>query len=113
MCGDCFYNLVRPQNGMPTRFDYRRVHEILGREAREAQFELVACDACARQYLADHEHLRIYTDPDNLSAYFLNTELRSKPCAGCHRTDWDFNSAADVAPEWQELVRRAPDTPVA
>jgi hypothetical protein len=98
---------------MAIRFDYQKVSGVLGAAASNADFELVACILCARQYLVDHEHLRIYPDPNDLSRYFLNFESHSKPCFGCHQEDWDFEGAAEVAAEWKGLVSCVSNKPAA
>ncbi len=96
---------------MVSRFDLRTALRALGPAANNADLELVRCKACARQYLVDHEHLRIYTNPEDLSMYFLNIEGYDKPCIGCHRDDWDFEAADEIASEWQGLVRPLTDEP--
>jgi hypothetical protein len=69
-----------------------------------ADFELVECNLCGHQCLVDHEHLRVYTDPDDLSLGFLNTKEDWQPCPGCKRGDWDFAVAARVSPAWRNRL---------
>ncbi|HYT89404.1 MAG TPA: hypothetical protein VEL76_11920 [Gemmataceae bacterium] len=74
----------------------------LGVPPHDADFELVACDHCGRQYLADHECLRVYLDPADLSQVALNIAADPWPaCRGCGRSEWDCVRASSVAPEWQ------------
>jgi hypothetical protein len=74
----------------------------LGVPPHDADFELVACEHCGRQSLVDHECLRVYLDPVDLSVFSLNIAGEAWPrCPGCGRVDWDFVRAATIAPEWQ------------
>jgi hypothetical protein len=90
---------------MPMHLNYPRLQEILGSNALDADFELVECTLCRRQYLVDHEHLRVYPHPGDLSVWFLNAEGYDEPCVGCHRADWDFEPVEQAAPEWQSFLR--------
>lgn len=73
----------------------------LGESPRDADFELVNCELCGCQYLADHEVLRVYTDPADLSRFVLNAVGEAwPPCRGCGAADWDMVVAKEVAPEW-------------
>ena len=87
---------------MDRRLSTGAIFARLGEPARDADFELVACDRCGRQALLDHEYLRLYPDPSDLRVYALAIEGEPWPaCRGCGRSDWDFVPVAEVAAEWR------------
>ncbi len=54
-------------------------------------FEIVKCTICKCQYLYNNETLEIYTNPDDLSERFINTEgIKIPPCRNCSNESWDF-----------------------
>lgn len=87
---------------MDSRLSSMAIFDWLGVRPHDADFELVACERCAHQALADHEHLRVYTDPTDPRAFSLNIAGESWPaCRGCGAPDWNFIPATTIAPEWQ------------
>jgi len=77
------------------------IFDRLGIPAHDADFEIVACERCGRQSLVDHEHLRVYPDPDDLRTFVLNTVGEPWPaCRGCGQEEWEFAQAASVNQEW-------------
>jgi hypothetical protein len=78
------------------------IFDWLGVRPHDADFELVACERCGRQLLADHEHLRVYTDPADPRAVVQYIAGEHWPaCRGCGAADWDFVPAPTVAAEWR------------
>ncbi len=97
---------------MDQRLSADAIFARLGVPAHDADFELVACDRCGRQALADNECLRVYPDPADLRVFAFNIEGQPwPPCRGCGRADWDMVAAAEVSPEWVWACRPriAPD----
>ena len=86
---------------MDPRISVSAIFDRLGVAAHDADFEIVACERCGRQSLADHEHLRVYTDPDDLRTLALNSVGEVWPaCRRCGQADWDFVQAASIDEEW-------------
>lgn len=61
-------------------------------ECSNSAFVIVACTLCGRQHLYDEELERIYADPDDLTTGYFNIDGDSRPCPGCGRADWDFDT---------------------
>ena len=73
---------------------------------RDADFELVNCELCGCQYLADDEILRVYMDSADLSRFVLDAVGEVwPPCRDCGATKWDVVVADEVAPEWKWACR--------
>jgi len=69
--------------------------------ARSRTHKAIRDERCGRQSLVDHEHLRIYPDPDDLRTFVLNTVGEPWPaCRGCGQEEWEFAQAASVNQEW-------------
>ncbi len=90
---------------MAIRIDSSQACRALGAEARQADLELVECTLCGHQCVVDHEGLRIYTNPEDLAVWFINTADDEQPCPGCQRSDWDFVGVTQVSRAWQWLIR--------
>lgn len=96
---------------MPQLFDFTAVFDQLGSSAAQADFALLACTSCGRQYLVDHECLRIYPEAQDLSRFFINSDPDCPPCLGCADPYWDLGPVMHVSQEWQLLVRLRPSPP--
>lgn len=59
-------------------------------DTTDADFVVVQCVHCDRQYLYDEEVLRLYPDPEDLRKYALNIVGEDVSCVGCGRLDWDW-----------------------
>lgn len=87
---------------MDGRLSNKAIFDWLGVRPHDADFELVACDRCGRQVLADHEHLRVFIDPADPRAIARNIDSEPWPaCRGCGAADWDFVRAQEVALDWR------------
>jgi hypothetical protein len=91
---------------MDERLSSAAIFARLGIPPRDANFELVNCELCGRQYLADHETLQVYTDPADLSRSVFNAVGEPwPPCLQCGAANWGVLVAEKVAPEWQWACR--------
>lgn len=69
--------------------NYREISRR-GAHTADADFVVVQCANCERQYLYDEEILRLYADPEDLRQHSLNIQGEDVPCVGCGRLDWDW-----------------------
>ena len=86
---------------MSETVDSDRVFARLGKPPCNCEFEVMACDRCGKQYLIDHESLRVYADAADLCRWFLCAEGYAPACPGCERREWELVSIREFAPEWQ------------
>jgi hypothetical protein len=84
--------------GVDQRLSASAIFARLGEPARDADFELVACDRCGRQALLDHEYLRLYPDPSDLRVYA--PAIEGGPWPPCRGVDGRTGSSGRP-PEWR------------
>ena len=94
---------------MKAKLSHAAIFARIGVPPSDADFEVVDCEPCGRQYLADHAALRVYVDPTDLSrSAFDAVDKPWPPCAGCGTADWGVVVADEVAPEWRWACRTDP-----